>query len=68
MMILNPLSGQVVRKRISSKVFSLFISPANIWQCNSKVFNPLIVNRMESVSPGVDVLPIVAGRGKRYPD
>ena len=24
----------------------------------------LIVNRMESVSPGVDVLPIIAGRGK----
>ena len=67
-MILNPSNGRVVRKRISSKVFSLFISPVNIWQCNSKVFNPLIVNRMESVSPGVDVLPIIAGRGKRYSD
>ena len=43
MMILSPLSGQVVRKRVSSKVFSLFISPANIWQCNSEVVNSLIV-------------------------
>ena len=48
-MILNPLSGQVVRKRISSNVFSLFISPANIWQCKSKVFNPLIVREMYEI-------------------
>ena len=64
-MILNLLKYQVVLQRISSEVFSLFYSSANIWQRNLDAFKPLIVNRMESVRPGVDVLPIIAGRGKR---
>lgn len=50
MMILNPLSGQVVRKRISSKVFSLFISPANIWQCNSEAVKSLIMKVHSNLS------------------